>query len=156
MIDANFINPWIISTSNVLKIQAGIQALPGKAALRTLGEPLGHDITGVIAVVAPNFNGCVVISFPESTYLKVISGMLGEDYVEMNQELIDGAAEITNMIFGQSKIILNEKGHGINMALPKVKSGRCHETGSKAKHPPVVIPFTSSAGEFYIEICRTE
>lgn len=156
MIDINFVNPFLGATLNVLKVQAGIEAEPGKISLKKAGEPLKGDVSGVIGIVSETFNGCVVISFPENTFLKVMSGMLGEDLTEMNQDIVDGAAEITNMIFGQSKVVLNERGYGINIALPQVVTGKGHSLQSMNKGPTVLIPFKSTAGEFFVEICLSE
>ncbi len=66
---------------------------------------------------------------------------------------MDGAGEITNMIFGQAKIILNEKGYGIKTALPSVVTGKDHNLLSITKGPVVTVPFTSTAGNFFVEIC---
>jgi chemotaxis protein CheX len=152
MFDVNFINPFIGATLNVLKVQAEIAAQTGKISLKKSGEPLKGDVSGIIGIVSEAFNGCVVISFPESTFLKIMSGMLGEELTEMNQELTDGAGEIVNIIFGQAKVVLNERGFGINMALPQVISGKGHSLSALSKGPIILVPFTSTAGDFFIEI----
>lgn len=153
MIDSNFINPFLGSTLDVLKVQAGIIAEPCKPVLKKPDEPLQGDVSGVIDIVSHRFNGCVIISFPQATFLKVMSGMLGEEFTEMGQEIVDGASEITNMIFGQSKIILNERGYGINIALPQIVTGKGHSLSAMSKGPAVLIPFKSTAGDFFVEIC---
>jgi len=152
MIDTNFINPFLAATLHVLKVQASIEAVPGKVVLKKDGDHLLGDVSGVIGLVCENFTGSVVISFPEKTFLNVMSGMLGEEYLELNKEILDGAGEITNMIFGQAKIVLNEKGYGIKTALPSVISGKGHTLSSLSKGPIIVVPFTSPAGEFFVEI----
>lgn len=156
MIDTNFVNPFLAAALNVLKVQASVSAEPGKVALKKAGEPLKGDVSGVIGIVSESFKGSVVISFPENTFLKVMSGMLGEDIKELNQEILDGAAEITNMIFGQAKVVLNERGYGIQMALPQVISGKGHSLSSLAKGPTFVVPFKSTAGDFFVEISLSE
>jgi len=96
----------------------------------------------------------VVISFPEATFLKVMSGMLGEEYLELNQDILDGAGEITNIIFGQAKVILNGKGYGIKTALPSVVHGKDHTVSSHdLMGQSVVVPFESNSGKFFVEIC---
>lgn len=156
MIDTNFINPFLASTLNVLKVQAGILAEAGKVTLKKKDDSYRGDVSGVIGIVSDSFKGNVVISFPENTFLKVMSGMLGEECAEMNQDIIDGAAEITNMIFGQAKIVLNDRGYGIKMALPQVISGKGHSLAAMSKGPAMIIPFTSSAGDFFVEISLSE
>lgn len=151
--DTGFINPFLEATMHVLDVQAKVQAKAGKITLKKSDTPSSADISGIIGIVSDNFNGSVVISFPESTFLKIMSSMLGEDLQEMNKDILDGAGEITNMIFGQAKIILNEKGYGIRTALPSVVHGKNHIMSSQTKGPVVIIPFESQVGNFHVEIC---
>lgn len=153
-LDTEFINPFLDSTMNVLKVQAGVESKSGKIYLKKKDEPLLGDVSGVIGIVSDNFTGAVVISFPEATFLKVMSGMLGEEYLELNQDILDGAGEITNIIFGQAKVILNEKGYGIKTALPSVVHGKDHRVSSHdLGGQSVVVPFESTSGKFFVEIC---
>ena len=153
-LDTEFINPFLDSTMNVLKVQAGVESKSGKIYLKKKDEPLLGDVSGVIGIVSDNFTGAVVISFPEATFLKVMSGMLGEEYLELNQDILDGAGEITNIIFGQAKVILNEKGYGIKTALPSVVHGKDHSVSSHdLGGQSVVVPFESNSGKFFVEIC---
>ncbi len=156
MIDINFINPFLGATLHVLKVQANIEAAPGKVYMKKPADNLKGDVSGVIGIVSDTFNGSVIISFPEATFLNVIGSMLGETYTELNKEILDGAGEITNMIFGQAKITLNERGYGIKIALPQVITGKGHSLSAMSKGPTVVIPFTSPAGDFFVEISLSE
>lgn len=156
MIDSNFINPFLSATLNVLKVQAEISAEAGKIYLKKTGEEMIGDVSGVIGIISNTFNGSVSITFPEGTFLKIMSAMLGEEYTVLDQELVDGAGEISNMIFGQAKIQLNERGYGIKMALPQVIAGKNHRLTSLSKGPTVVVPFTSTAGNFFVEVLLSE
>jgi chemotaxis protein CheX len=151
--DIAFINPFLEATIKVLKVQASIESSAQKIVLKKDDQNFRGDISGIIGIVSDNFNGTIVISFPESTFLKIMGGMLGEEFHEINKDIIDGAGEITNMIFGQAKILLNEKGYGIKTALPSVVHGKDHSTTSQTKGPVVIIPFESGAGNFHVEIC---
>lgn len=152
-LNTDFINPFLDATLYVLKVQAQVLAEPGKLKLKTTDEPLSGDVSGIIGIVSETFNGSVVITFPEETFLKVMSNMIGETYTTITKEIIDGAGEITNMIFGQAKIVLNDKGYGIKTAIPSVVSGKGHTMQALTKGPVVTVPFTSNAGEFFVEIC---
>ena len=153
MIDTNFINPFLTATLHVLNVQASVKAEAGKIFIKKAEDKCVGDISGIIGIVSESFNGSVIISFPTQTFLNVMSGMLGEVYTEINQDILDGAGEITNMIFGQAKIVLNEKGYGINIALPSVVTGKDHSLSSMTKGTVVVVPFTSTAGDFFVQIC---
>lgn len=128
-------------------------ARAGKLFIKTAKDKFSGDISGVIGIVSASFNGSVVISFPEMTYLMLMSRMLGESCVQLTKDIEDGAGELTNIIFGKAKVILNEKGYGINTALPSVVTGKAHSVQTLTKGPVVVIPFESDVGPFFIEVC---
>jgi chemotaxis protein CheX len=151
-LDVEFINPFLAATLKTLEVQASTKATPGKPFLKEGGSASAGDISGVIGITADKFNGSVVISFPEQTFLKIMSRMLGEEFTVLNKEIADGAGELTNIIFGQAKITLNEKGYGIKMAIPSVISGKNHVVHGVTKGPVVMLPFETDLGPFFIEI----
>jgi chemotaxis protein CheX len=152
-LDTDFINPFLEATMKVLKVQTQTDAIPGKIYLKNGKDSFSGDISGVIGLVSDSFNGSVVISFPESSFLKIMSRMLGEEYKEMTKDIVDGAGELTNIIFGQAKVALNEKGYGINTALPSVVTGHDHTVKSLTKGQIVIVPFETDCGPFFVEIC---
>ncbi len=153
-IDVNFINPFLSGTMSALKIQANIDAVPGKIFRQDEeNHTFFGDISGVIGLVSEAFSGSVVISFPEQTFLKIMSTMLGEEFTTITKDIGDGAGELTNIIFGQAKVILNEKGYALKTAIPSVIMGKDHKITALSSGARVVVPFTSDAGDFYVEIC---
>lgn len=154
-IDTDFINPFLQATLKVLDVQTNTKAEVEKIYLKQHGEKFSGDISGVIGIVSETFTGSVVISFPEATFVQIMSRMFGEEIKAITKELEDGAAELTNIIFGQAKIILNEKGYGIKTALPSVITGKDHSVASTIQGITVVVPFRSDAGKFFVEICTS-
>jgi len=152
-ISAEFIDPFLVSTLNVLKLQASTVAVSGTPFRKEHGDKFLGDISGVIGLVTDDFTGSVVISFPEKTFLTVMSRMLGEEFTSMTPDIQDGAGELTNIIFGSSKVVLNQKGFNIQTALPSVIVGEGHAILSPNRGLRVAIPFSSDAGDFFIEIC---
>ena len=137
----------------VLKIQASTEVRAGKPTLKSEAKNLVADISGVIGITSDSFSGSVVIAFPQKTFLAVMSRMIGEECTSLNKEIIDGVGELTNIIFGQAKITLNEKGYGIKTAIPSVISGQGHTVQNFGEGPVVMIPFNTDVGDFYVEIC---
>lgn len=156
VIDVNFINPFLTATLNVLKVQCSTEARPGKPFRKSPTDKYGGDISGVIGLVSDAFSGSVVISFQKETFLSIMSLMLGEPITEINQETQDGAGELTNIIFGQAKVELNNRGFGIKTALPSVVMGENHTVLQMANGARMVIPFETDAGPFFIEICTID
>jgi len=156
MFDANFINPFLAATLNVLKVQAQVMAEPGKVQVNKPETAVKADISGIIGVVCDAFKGSVTICFPEATFLKVMSKMLGEEYTTLTPDITDGAAELTNMIFGQAKVVLNQKNYGVQMALPQILVGKEHSFIPNKNEVSVMVPFQTDCGELYILITTAE
>lgn len=156
LLDVNFINPFLTASIKVLEMQASTKAHAGKIYKKNPREKFMGDISGVIGLVSEAFTGSVVISFPAATFVKIMSRMLGEEIKEITKEIEDGAGELTNIIFGQAKISLNDHGFGIKTALPSVITGSAHSISQLSNGPRMVIPFESDAGPFFIEICVSQ
>jgi chemotaxis protein CheX len=153
VMDVNFINPFLDATMKTLETQASTKAVAGAVFMKSKSDKFAGDISGVIGLISDAFTGSVVISFPAETFLKVMTRMLGEECNEINDMIRDGAGELTNIIFGQAKIVLNKQGFGIKTALPSVIAGHDHSVVPMTQGPRVVIPFTTDVGPFFVEIC---
>jgi chemotaxis protein CheX len=151
-LDVNFINPFLEGAVEILKKAAGTSSKPGSPGSREPSAPLDGEISGQISIQTNSFKGSVILSFPEATYLKIVSNMLGESHEAITPENRDAAAEITNMIFGHAKRILNEKGYQLQMARPTVLIGKNPTSLPAGSGPRIAVPFESDAGPFSIEI----
>ena len=149
--NADYINPFLKGTINVLKTMAMMEPLPGKPYLKDEGAFSG-DISGVIGITGAT-EGSMAVSFSESCILKIVSNMLGEEYTEMNPDIVDAVGEITNMISGDARRILGELGISLEASIPTVIRGSGHILEHVANSPTIIIPFDTSHGEFTVEIC---
>lgn len=147
-----FINAFISATIQVLSVQAQVEAKAGEFAPGSKTGIAHGDISGVIGITAGSVNGTAVLTFPEQTFLKIISSMLGETYTQLVPDIVDGAGELTNMIFGQAKLVLNQKDYGVQMAIPSVVTGRDHMISGITKGAILQVPFESVAGNFFLII----
>lgn len=152
-LDVNFVNPFLEATMKTLETQCSTKAVPGQIFMKTRGDKFSGDISGVIGLVTDVFTGSVVISFPATTFLPIMTRMLGEECTEINDMIRDGAGELTNIIFGQAKIVLNKQGFGIKTALPSVIAGADHSVVPMTNGPRIAVPFETDVGPFSIEIC---
>jgi chemotaxis protein CheX len=151
-IDTEFINPFLEAALHVLQVQAKIEASAGQIYTKKSSEGFSGEISGVIDIVSDSFRGSVVISFPAETFLKILSRMIGGEFTQLDDSNIAGAGEVTNMIVGNAKVVLNQKGYNIKAAIPRVKRGRGAEVTPGSRVPVIVVPFTSQVGDFWIEI----
>ena len=152
-LDVNFINPFIEATQLVLTTFGSLKEIkPLKPYLLKKGDKLGVEISGVIPMVSPLFKGNLAVGFPKTTFIAVASALLGETHTEISTQIEDAAAELANIIYGQTKTKLNENGYELGLARPSIVRGHDHSISPPDGQFTIVVPFESSAGPFYIQI----
>lgn len=149
--DANLINPFINATIHVLDTMAFTKCKADKPYLKKDDRAKG-DVSGVIGITG-EANGTVSVTFDESSILKIVSNMFGEEMTELDGEVSDAVGEITNMISGNARRELEEKGRLFHAAVPSVISGKNHVIRHYTDGPKIAIPFETEGGNFTIEVC---
>ena len=71
--------------------------------------------------------------------------------IKITPEIKDAAGEICNQIFGQTKLILNQQGHSIEMALPTVVEGKDHSITHLNDGTCIVVEFQTPRGSLWVE-----
>jgi chemotaxis protein CheX len=107
---------------------------------------------GVIGLTGKT-RGTVSVSFTEDCILSIVSNMLGEEMMELNNDIKDAVGEITNMITGQARQKLEEIGMSLKAAIPTVITGKNHTITHITVAPVMAIPFSTDNGKFTIEVC---
>jgi chemotaxis protein CheX len=152
-VKAEFINPFLSAITNILVTMATLPVTAGKAHI-TRSDMSHADITGMMHMKSPQTEGTLAISFPREVILDIAFRMLGEKFETIDDSVTDLVGEITNMVTGQAKQLLSEKGFDFDMARPTVIRGE-QPIEMIAALPAIVVPFTCEKGEFYVEICFT-
>ncbi|MCB0415014.1 MAG: chemotaxis protein CheX [Bdellovibrionales bacterium] len=153
-VDGEFLNPFIGAAKTTLETQANIQITPSKAFIKknTDDYPTSIEIAGIINLTCQQFSGSIALCFNSETFFKIYESMLDETPQELNEEVSDCAGELLNIIFGTAKTALQTKGYKLERAIPTVLIGEKLKVQFRSKYPAIVLPFESSAGNFFIEI----
>lgn len=154
--DLELIKPFLEGVVQVMKVQFSCAVKPLPPYPKRGEPPAAIDIAGIIGVRGEKFNGSVALGLPAGVFLKLMSNMLGEEYVEITDEVEDGAGEMLNMIFGHAKSVLNEKGHCLEKAIPAVVRGQNLSLKALPSENTLVLPFQTDFGVFYLEIGTDE
>ena len=150
--NAEFINPFLFSFINVLQTMAQVTVKPGKPSLKRDTTARG-DVSGLIGMVGSTAKGSFSISFDKPLALNVFRLMVGEEVTDISDDITDMVGEITNMVAGGAKRQLGEKGFEFDMATPIVVTGLSHTIKHQVDGSKVLMPFTSTHGNAFIEIC---
>ena len=149
---AEFINPFLKVMIDVLETMAQVKAEPQKPALKKDPKAIG-DVTGIIEMSQEAHKGSLAINFSEETILKITSKILYEEMTTIDETVLEMVGEIANIVTGNVKGILSEKGYKFDMARPQMLSGKEHLIEHNSKATVIMVPFETEAGPFYIELC---
>jgi chemotaxis protein CheX len=159
----DFSKPFITSTQNIFETMCHSKAETQKPFIKKSQSTEG-DITSIMGLsghvekdgIKKMFKGMLILSWPESTYVKVASAMMMEEHKKISPDIIDVGAEIANMITGNSKRYLNEIGYQVEMSIPSTILGK----NITVNYPPNVIiisiPTSTIHGIFIMERCYLE
>lgn len=151
--NVKYINPLLESTISVLSTMAMVEATPGKPTLKDDNNTLG-DITGMINLSkGGQVKGSLAISFSSAVVFDIAEKMLGETTDTLDSAMVDMVGELTNMITGSAKRLYCEQGLDFDLTLPHTTVGNDLPTQHSVAGKPIVLPFTTNAGNFYVEIC---
>lgn len=151
--DVKFINPFIYGTMEVMEKMAFIKPVVGRPFAKTDDTACG-DVSGIIGMTG-DATGSLAMSFSEACIIGIVAKMLGETHSEINRAVLDAVGELTNMISGASRKMMESDDLKVFAAIPTIVFGRAHSVRHVIKGPSIVIPFQTEAGEFVIDVCLT-
>lgn len=114
-------------------------------------DKIRDSITGVIGL-AGTHKGVLALHFPFKVAFAITSNFLGMDVEELNEDVEDAVGEMANMLGGNVKTILSEKGRDIELSLPSTISGSEYDFQPTKNSEIILIPFSTDAGRFVIEV----
>jgi chemotaxis protein CheX len=150
-----FLNTSLEAVSYTLKVASNTDATAGKSIVRapnTGAAAPAVDIGASVGIVSTPFNGTLILAFPMKTFLGIMGRLLGKECTELEPGITDGAAELLNIILGQARANLNEKGYSIKQAIPTVVKGNNLQMFNSSSSPSIMVPYTTDVGDFYIEL----
>lgn len=148
--NVEYINPFLSATVNVIKTMAFTEIKPGKPYLKKEKSAVG-DVSGIIGLTGET-EGSLSVSFPEKLICTIVGNMFGETIEGINKDVEDAVGEITNMISGDARRELSEKGITLKAAIPSVVTGKNHTITHITSGPIIAIPFDADDGTFTVEV----
>lgn len=117
----NLIDECKKSVEQVFKDYANIEI--ESTELPEESTPFSGDILGIVGFVSDTLEGSLVTVFDLDFLGEILEPIYGKRFSEINDSVRSGAAEFTNMIFGNLKTKLNKDGHSFRMAIPSTILG---------------------------------
>ena len=149
-LNVDYINPFIEATVNTFKTMCSLDVVREKIFLKGDGAEI-YGVTGIIGL-GGEASGSVVLNFPAEVAIAAVGSFVGEVYDDISSDVVDGVGELTNIIAGDSKNRLGQKGYSFDIGLPKIVVGRNYVTAQSKSVPCIVLMFNSGIGKFSIEV----
>ncbi len=120
------------------------------------GDPKAMD--GVIALVgiAGKWTGTGRIHCSAEFECKIAGALVMSEYTSVDEEVLDGVAEVANMIIGHLKTSLEGKLGPLGMSVPTVIFGRNYQARTAAVTDWTVVPFESDGQTMEVRFCLAE
>jgi CheY-specific phosphatase CheX len=148
---SQFLKPFEDSTRKTIQDLCSVKVNAVRPLPQGTWPKLETAVAGLIGITSPQIQGSMSIQFSREVFLAIFNRMLGESFTEISPELEDGAAELSNIIFGGAKVSLNEAGFGIQMALPTVLRGKnIHNAGATGNQTVQTMEFETECGSFFV------
>jgi len=148
--DVKYINPFIKATIHVLNTAGRTEVSAGKPYLKKDKFARG-DVSAIIGLTG-DVGGTISVSFTEKCILSIVTAMFCEEVTTLNQEIGDAVGEISNMISGQARQVLEGMNLNLQAAIPSVIMGKGHEITHITQQPVIAIPFETAGGGFTLEV----
>jgi len=111
--------------------------------------------SGVVSLIgfAGTWVGSGSLSCSARLACKIASHFLMAEYEAVGEDVLDSVAEVTNMIIGNVKTVLENRLGGMGLSTPTVIYGRNFQTRSTRNQEWTVVPFDCEGERLYVQVC---
>jgi chemotaxis protein CheX len=142
---------FITAANNILSTMANITPSAGKPFVKKDPTALG-EFSAIIGVTGEH-KGSICVTFTREGAISVVQAMLGDDIDNLENDAVDTVGEIANMVSGQARAAIAEKGIVLQGSTPTIITGENHRITHMSKSPVMCIPFAMPMGAFTVEFC---
>lgn len=153
MMRADYINPFVSASFNVLEALLAQKPSKGQLAMRpsVFTSQQCNVITGVVGRV----EGQVIYGMSLITADKIASAMIGQPIRTFDQLAASAIAELGNMITGNAMALLSEAGYVCEITPPTIVRGS-NVRISTLSIPALVIPICLEQGQLELTVSLQE
>jgi chemotaxis protein CheX len=145
------------TTSSVFATMLGMTVIPLRISLEKQATVCNAGLAAMVGMAGPvSGSGCLAMNKSLGCY--AASRFLMAEYPEVNDDVLDAVAEITNMIVGGLKTALEEDLGPMGLSIPTVVFGENFVTRSPSMVERMVLSFQCEdegieENEFTVTVC---
>ena len=125
--------------------------IDGSAVDKNTTATIQSNITSILGL-GGDVRGTLYVHFPEKTATAITPSFLGMEVDSIDEDVKDAVGEIANMMAGGIKIFLSSHDIQTELAIPSTVIGNSYRTSRAANIERVLVPFSCSAGPFWVEL----
>ena len=159
-----------IATAQFITLDEQLAQDITEAVTRTLRETFGTDITagafeigegmvslvgdvsGVIAMIQTQMEGTLTLCLTFETIRDILPNVVGRTVTITHEMAVDAVGEMTNMIFGQIKRAMSERGYALKLGIPCVVTGKGHFVSQFHRGRYMIVPFHLDGQLFHVYV----
>jgi CheY-specific phosphatase CheX len=126
---------------NAVRQTFGIEATSGPHEIGEGMVSLVGDVSGVIGMAQHNLEGTLMLCLTYETVRDILPQVVGRHMAITHEMAVDAVSEITNMVFGQIKNNLGQRGYQLKLGIPCVVSGKGHFVSQFHRGRYMIVPF---------------
>ncbi|MGN0160197.1 MAG: chemotaxis protein CheX [Lachnospiraceae bacterium] len=142
-INVEFINPFLMAASSIMKDMCQLTTTVGKPYVKT--TEFDESCVIILIGVTGEMRGQVIIALSLEVACDIASKMIMMPITEMNELSMSAISELGNMILGNAATILSTKGIGIDITPPTLCRGTVSITTAYARN--ICIPLIYEEGK---------
>lgn len=142
-INVEYINPFLIAASRVLKDMVSLETKVGKPYTKEAVK--GENSLLIMVGLTGEMSGQVILSFENSVALDIASRMCMMELTNLDDLAESALSELCNMILGNTATVFSTKGIGIDITPPTICKGSVTLTNNYAAN--ICVPLEYSDGK---------
>lgn len=137
---------------NAMRKTFSVEVIPGPFEIGTGMVSLVGDVSGVIAMVQDQLEGTLTLCLTNETVRGLLPQIVGSSVAITHEMAVDAVGEMTNMIFGQIKRDMSERGFNLKLGIPCVVTGKGHFVSQFHRGRHMIVPFHIDGRLFQVHI----
>jgi chemotaxis protein CheX len=140
------------ATNEVFTTMLNLEATCGEVFVEK-EEPVPSS--GVVSLIglAGSWVGSGSMACSAGCAAKIASALLMAPYTAIDEDVLDAVAEVTNMIIGNVKTVLEARLGPMGLSTPTVIYGRNFQTRSSGNQKWTVVPFALGEDRMCVQVC---
>ena len=129
------------AVTNALRKTFSVEVTTGPYEIGEGMVSLNGDVSGVIAMVQDQLEATLTLCLTQETVRGLLPQIVGNSVAITHEMAVDAVGEMTNMVFGQIKHDMSERGFHLKLGIPCVVTGKGHFVSQFHRGRHMIVPF---------------